>query len=50
MEQLGVGGRLIIPVGVESQYLQVVTRTADGFETTTHDPVRFVPLRSGLVR
>jgi protein-L-isoaspartate(D-aspartate) O-methyltransferase len=50
MEQLDVGGRLIIPVGVESQYLQVVTRTADGFETTTHDPVRFVPLRSGLVR
>ena len=50
MEQLGVGGRLVIPVGVESQYLQVVTRTADGFETTTHDPVRFVPLRSGLVR
>ncbi len=50
MEQLDVGGRLIIPVGVESQYLQVVTRTADGFETATHDPVRFVPLRSGLVR
>jgi protein-L-isoaspartate(D-aspartate) O-methyltransferase len=50
MEQLGVGGRLIIPVGVASQYLQVVTRTPDGFETATHDPVRFVPLRSGLVR
>ena len=50
MAQLGVGGRLIIPVGVDTQYLQVVTRTADGFETTTHDPVRFVPLRSGLVR
>ncbi len=50
IEQLAVGGRLIIPVGVDTQYLQVVTRTADGFETTTHDPVRFVPLRSGLVR
>jgi protein-L-isoaspartate(D-aspartate) O-methyltransferase len=50
MEQLGVGGRLIIPVGVDSQFLQVVTRTPDGFETATHDPVRFVPLRSGLVR
>ena len=50
MSQLGVGGRLIIPVGVDTQYLQVVTRTANGIETTTHDPVRFVPLRSGLVR
>lgn len=50
MAQLGVGGRLIIPVGVDTQYLQVVTRTESGFETTTHDPVRFVPLRSGLVR
>ena len=50
MEQLAIGGRLIIPVGVDTQYLQVVTRTVDGFETTTHDPVRFVPLRSGLVR
>jgi protein-L-isoaspartate(D-aspartate) O-methyltransferase len=50
IKQLGVGGRLIIPVGVDTQYLQVVTRTTGGFETTTHDPVRFVPLRSGLVR
>lgn len=49
-EQLAIGGRLIIPVGAASQYLQVVIRTASGFETIVHDPVRFVPLRSGLVR
>jgi protein-L-isoaspartate(D-aspartate) O-methyltransferase len=48
--QLEIGGRLIIPVGTDTQYLQVVTRTAEGFETETHDPVRFVPLRSGLIR
>jgi protein-L-isoaspartate(D-aspartate) O-methyltransferase len=49
-QQLAIGGRLIIPVGLESQHLQVVTRTEAGFETTTGDAVRFVPLRSGLVR
>lgn len=48
--QLGQGGRLIIPVGVDTQYLTVVTRTAAGLDTETFDEVRFVPLRSGLVR
>ncbi len=48
--QLGPGGRLIIPVGAETQFLTVVTRTAEGLETETFDEVRFVPLRSGLVR
>jgi len=48
--QLAVGGRLIIPVGLAAQYLQVVIRTPTGFETTIYDPVRFVPLRTGLVR
>lgn len=50
LAQLGEGGRLIIPVGVDTQYLTVVTRTASGLETETFDEVRFVPLRSGLVR
>jgi len=48
--QLAPGGRLVIPVGIEVQYLKVVTRGADGFDTVTRDPVRFVPLRSGLVK
>lgn len=50
LAQLAPGGRLIIPVGIETQYLTVVTRTEDGLETETFDEVRFVPLRSGLVR
>jgi protein-L-isoaspartate(D-aspartate) O-methyltransferase len=49
-EQLALGGRLIIPVGLKTQYLQVITRGPEGFETITYDPVRFVPLRTGVVR
>ena len=50
LSQLDIGGRLVIPVGVETQFLTVVTRTAAGYDTVTEDEVRFVPLRAGLVR
>ena len=50
LAQLGNGGRLVIPVGTESQVLTVVTRTAAGLDTETFEEVRFVPLRPGLVR
>jgi protein-L-isoaspartate(D-aspartate) O-methyltransferase len=49
-EQLAPGGRLVMPVGEEYQHLMLVTRTASGFERTTHDPVRFVPLVRGRAR
>jgi protein-L-isoaspartate(D-aspartate) O-methyltransferase len=44
IDQLAVGGRLVIPVGEDDQSLRVVTRSTDG--TTTEDlfPVRFVPM------
>ena len=41
---------MVIPVGVETQHLLVVVCTEDGFEQEVVDEVRFVPLRSGLVR
>jgi protein-L-isoaspartate(D-aspartate) O-methyltransferase len=42
--QLKVGGRMVVPVGEDDQYLRVITRTADGFDETTLMPVRFVPM------
>lgn len=48
-EQLAVGGRMIIPVGMqgEPQRLAVITRGEDGFRTQWHDPVSFVPMLPG---
>ncbi|RLQ22773.1 protein-L-isoaspartate(D-aspartate) O-methyltransferase [Seongchinamella sediminis] len=50
LEQLAPGGRLVIPVGGDTQYLHVVDRTHEGFETTVVEAVNFVPLRPGTVR
>ncbi len=44
IEQLALGGRLVIPVGGWSQDLRVLERTEEGVRTTTLFPVRFVPL------
>jgi len=51
LRQLAMNGRLVIPVGSDAhQHLQVVTRTAEGYETEIVEAVRFVPLRPGTVR
>ena len=50
-QQLTIGGRLVLPVGKdsESQKLLVIDRTAEGFtEKVVHD-VRFVPLVPGIL-
>jgi protein-L-isoaspartate(D-aspartate) O-methyltransferase len=44
LDQLAVGGRLVIPVGLGSQDLVVVTRTKDGYVERVESPVRFVPM------
>ena len=49
--QLAIGGRLVIPVGVDHQELMVVTREgADCFTERTIFPVRFVPMTGGTER
>ncbi len=44
LDQLAVGGRLIIPVGRDIQTLDLYHRTAEGYQRTTRTLVRFVPL------
>lgn len=44
VEQLAVGGRLVIPVGKFVQTVRVITKTADGVNSETTIPVRFVPM------
>jgi protein-L-isoaspartate(D-aspartate) O-methyltransferase len=44
LDQLRVGGRLVIPVGAGSQELVRMTRTGEGFERESLLPVRFVPM------
>ena len=44
VEQLDVGGLMVIPVGTTTQQLRVLRRTPKGMETLKTLPVRFVPM------
>jgi protein-L-isoaspartate(D-aspartate) O-methyltransferase len=46
-EQLAVGGRMVLPVGMQTQCLYLVERDASGFRETRLEPVKFVPLLMG---
>lgn len=48
MEQMAVGGMMVIPIGKPgSQELQRVTRTSNGYEIEEFEAVSFVPFLSG---
>ncbi|HUL97623.1 MAG TPA: protein-L-isoaspartate(D-aspartate) O-methyltransferase [Usitatibacter sp.] len=47
-EQLAVGGRMVLPVGVEDQWLYVIDRDEKGFTEKRCAAVRFVPLMPGV--
>jgi len=47
LQQLALGGRLVLPVGTSEQYLSFIERTPQGFVETRLDAVRFVPLLAG---
>lgn len=48
LEQLAPGGRLVLPIGQGEQYLSFIERTPEAFVEKRLDPVRFVPLLSGI--
>ncbi|MBP7797529.1 MAG: protein-L-isoaspartate(D-aspartate) O-methyltransferase [Thermoanaerobaculaceae bacterium] len=50
LQQLAVGGRLVIPVGAYYQQLKVVTREPQGFSEKDVLPVRFVPMTGKIER
>jgi len=47
-QQLAIGGRMVLPVGTEDQWLYTVDRKESGFVETKRAAVRFVPLLPGL--
>ncbi|KGJ90579.1 Protein-L-isoaspartate O-methyltransferase [Colwellia psychrerythraea] len=47
LEQLADGGRLIIPVGEQTQILKIITRNGDVVNEKQVEAVRFVPLVPG---
>lgn len=48
LDQLGLGGRLIFPVGTTEQELRLIEHTEAGFVETRLEKVKFVPLLPGL--
>ena len=50
LEQLADGGRLVIPVGEETQILKIITRNGDTYDERQIEAVRFVPLVPGAVQ
>lgn len=47
LNQLKIGGRLVVPEGVAFQNLRLYTRHEDGFDRKNLIPVRFVPMIHG---
>lgn len=45
--QLAVGGRMVLPLGVQEQFLTLVERDESGYRETQLEPVKFVPLLMG---
>jgi protein-L-isoaspartate(D-aspartate) O-methyltransferase len=47
LQQLAVGGRMVIPVGTEEQILYLIERTPADYVKTKLEAVKFVPLLGG---
>jgi len=49
LDQLADGGRLVIPVGEQTQILKIITRHGDQYTEQQVEAVRFVPLVPGAL-
>jgi protein-L-isoaspartate(D-aspartate) O-methyltransferase len=49
LEQLAVGGRMVLPLGAQKQFLCLIERGAQGYRETRLEAVKFVPLLMGKV-
>ena len=47
-QQLAVGGRMVVPMGISEQHLCIIERSARGYTESRLDAVKFVPMLSGL--
>lgn len=47
-QQLAIGGRLVLPVGMHEQHLYLIERDENGFRESKLEPVKFVPLLTGI--
>jgi len=47
LDQLAVGGRMILPLGTQEQTLHLIERDAQGYHESSLEAVKFVPLLMG---
>jgi len=47
LQQLALGGRMVLPLGTTNQVMLLVERTPNGFIETRYEAVRFVPMLLG---
>jgi protein-L-isoaspartate(D-aspartate) O-methyltransferase len=50
VDQLAIGGHLVVPVGASQQTLMVITRTGEGTRSDRTIPVLFVPMKGEAER
>ena len=49
LQQMAIGGRMVLPVGSAEQFLTVIDRTEKEFIETRLEAVKFVPLRGDTI-
>ncbi len=47
LEQLALGGRMILPLGTQEQFLTLIERDEQGFHESRLEAVKFVPILTG---